>query len=74
MHRLSHHLGAVDFPKPMALLCTLFRLRPPKSSAQQPDEPLFQGLRVWTDVVDICENESFGTCFKSTYIYNLTNI
>lgn len=42
----------------MALLCTLFHLQPPKPGV---DEPLFQGLRVWTDILDTCESESFGT-------------
>lgn len=46
----------------MALLCILFRVRPPDSS-QSPDEALFQGLRVWTDILDACESESFGTSF-----------
>ena len=43
-------------PRPLAMICTLFRLRPPRSEVK-----LFQALRVWTDILDICENESFGT-------------
>lgn len=46
----------------MALLCTLFRVHP-SNSHQSSDELLFQGLRVWTDILDVCENESFGTSF-----------
>ncbi|KAF8165704.1 hypothetical protein B0H34DRAFT_690171 [Crassisporium funariophilum] len=55
IHRVSRQLSSVDVPRPLAVICTLFRLRPP-SSAQS---SLFQAMRVWTDVGDICENESF---------------
>ncbi|PPQ67571.1 hypothetical protein CVT25_012065 [Psilocybe cyanescens] len=54
IHRLSRQLNSVDVPRPLAMICTLFRLRVPRSN-----DFLFQALRVWTDVVDICENESF---------------
>ncbi|KAF8914318.1 hypothetical protein CPB84DRAFT_1669087 [Gymnopilus junonius] len=54
IHRLSHQLSSVDVPRPLAMICTLFRLRPPRT-----DDKLFQALRVWTDILDICENESF---------------
>jgi len=57
IHRLSHQLSSVDVPRPLAMICTLFNLRPPRS-----DDKLFQAIRVWTDVLDICENESFGAC------------
>ncbi|KAF9534594.1 hypothetical protein CPB83DRAFT_755199 [Crepidotus variabilis] len=55
IHRLSRQFSSVDVPRPMAMLCTLLHLRPPSSS----QTPLFQGARVWTDILDICENESF---------------
>ncbi|KDR84101.1 hypothetical protein GALMADRAFT_205854 [Galerina marginata CBS 339.88] len=54
IHRMSRQLSAVDVPRPLAMVCTLFRLRPPRS-----DDALFHALRVWTDILDICENESF---------------
>lgn len=43
------------------MLCTLFRIRPSNHGflGQYSNEALFQALRVWTDVGDICENESF---------------
>ena len=52
-------MSSVDVPRPLAMIYTLFRLRPPSLSLSS-DDFLFQALRVWTDVVDICENESFG--------------
>lgn len=64
IHRLSRQLSSVDVPRPLAVLCTLFRIRPSNHGflAQYSNEALFQALRVWTDVGDICENESFGGC------------
>ncbi|KAF9057824.1 hypothetical protein BJ165DRAFT_1327683, partial [Panaeolus papilionaceus] len=57
IHRLSHQLSSLDIPRPLAMLCTLFRLRPPRNVDD--NDYLFQALRIWTDVADICENESF---------------
>jgi len=53
-------------PRPLAMLCTLFHLRPP--NAGQSSDPLFQGMRVWTDVLDICENDSFGMFHEISHI------
>ncbi|PPQ63161.1 hypothetical protein CVT24_005801 [Panaeolus cyanescens] len=39
------------------MLCTLFRLRPPGNA--DANDSLFRALCIWTDVADICENESF---------------
>ncbi|CAA7258544.1 unnamed protein product [Cyclocybe aegerita] len=38
------------------MLCILFRLRPPNLGSE---DHLFKALRVWTDILDVCENESF---------------
>ncbi|KAF9478674.1 hypothetical protein BDN70DRAFT_933202 [Pholiota conissans] len=54
IHRLSRQMSTIDVPRPLAMLCTLFRLRPPRT-----EDSLFHALRIWTDVIDICENESF---------------
>ncbi|TFK43881.1 hypothetical protein BDQ12DRAFT_596847 [Crucibulum laeve] len=61
IHRLSRQLSSVDVPRPLAVFCTLFRIQPPIVGffGQNSDDPLFQALRVWTDVGDICESESF---------------
>lgn len=55
IHRLSRQLSSVDVPRPLAVLCTLFRIRPSNHGflGQYSNEALFQALRVWTDVGDI---------------------
>ncbi len=57
-------MNSIDVPRPLAMLCTLFRLRPP-NFGQRSDDLLFQALRIWTDVIDICESESFGVLHSS---------
>lgn len=59
IHRLSRQLSSIDVPRPLAMMCTLFRLRPP-NLGQNSSDALFTALRVWTDVEDICESEFFG--------------
>jgi len=56
--RLSRQLSSVDVPRPLAMICTLFRLRPPNLD-QNSSDALFTALRIWTDVEDICESEFF---------------
>ncbi|TFK25981.1 hypothetical protein FA15DRAFT_667978 [Coprinopsis marcescibilis] len=56
IHRLSRRMSTIDVPRPLAVLCTLFRLQ---SLEDMLDNPLFQAIRVWTDVCDISESESF---------------
>ncbi|KAF8806246.1 hypothetical protein BYT27DRAFT_7102590 [Phlegmacium glaucopus] len=58
IHRLSRQLSSIDVPRPLAMICTLFRLRPP-NLGQNSSDALFTALRVWTDVEDICESEFF---------------
>jgi len=57
IHQLSRQLSSIDVPRPLAMLCTLLRLKMPEQLSN-PD-PLFHGVRVWTDIGDICESESF---------------
>ena len=45
IHRLSRQMNAIDVPRPLAMLYTLFRLRPP-NLGQRSDALLFQALRV----------------------------
>ncbi|KAJ7248450.1 hypothetical protein C8J57DRAFT_1475572 [Mycena rebaudengoi] len=61
IHQLSRQLSAIDVPRPVAMFCTLLRLQPPRTGlfARNIDRPLFQALRVWTEIGDLCENESF---------------
>jgi len=56
--RLSRQLSSLEVPRPLAMICTLFRLRPP-NLGQNSSDALFTALRVWTDVDDICESEFF---------------
>lgn len=55
---MTRQLSSVDIPRPLAMFCTLFGLRIPQGL--QDAGPLFRGMRVWTEIGDICENESFG--------------
>ena len=52
-------------PRPLATIFTLFGLPPPKGD---PNECLFQALRVWNEIGDICECESFGTSLHGFYL------
>lgn len=73
IHQLSRQLSVIDVPRPIAIICTLFRLQPPRAGflARNIDDPLFQALRVWTEIGDICENESFGTFVRPQNIQAL---
>src|ERR1700731_967674 len=59
IHTLSRKLSHVNVPRPLAMFCTLFGLRQPDSGSAQ-DDILFRALRIWTDLGDISESESFG--------------
>jgi hypothetical protein len=62
IHKLSRQLSKVDVPRPLAMFYTLFRLKPPEHvGGQDVYDPLFQALRVWTELGDMSESESFGT-------------
>lgn len=61
IYSLARQLCYVDIPKPLAMLFILFRLKPPdKPRSSAGGESWFQGLRVWTEIGEICESESFG--------------
>ena len=53
---LSRRLGVLDIPRPLALLYEVLHLKPPDKN----DRALFGGLRVWTEIGDISDSESFG--------------
>ncbi|KAF5388046.1 hypothetical protein D9615_000706 [Tricholomella constricta] len=71
IHRLSQQLSSVDVPRPLAMFCTLFRLRLPERA--QNADPLFHGLRVWTEMGDVCENETFDG-HRKTIVEHTLNI
>ncbi|KAJ7094420.1 hypothetical protein C8R44DRAFT_645435 [Mycena epipterygia] len=75
IHQLSRQLSAIDVPRPIAMFCTLFRLAPPRAGflARNFDDPLFQALRVWTEIGDLCENESFDG-HRKTIVEHTLNI
>ena len=56
IHSFSQYLSELDAPKPTSLLSSLLGL------ARIPTErgSWFQISRMWTEVDDVCENESFG--------------
>ena len=63
-------MSTVDIPRPLAVLCTLFRLQPLENLL---DDPLFQALRVWNDISDISESESFGKSFVAGFLHLFPN-
>ena len=56
VHTLSQSLSSLDVPKPGAVLCTLFRL----SANHRWRDAWFRGVRMWNEINDISECESFG--------------
>ncbi|KIL70331.1 hypothetical protein M378DRAFT_67556 [Amanita muscaria Koide BX008] len=70
IHRLARQLGAIDVPRPLALIFALFGLQPPKTEV---NKPLFQALRVWNDIGDICDCEMFDG-HRKTIVEHTLNI
>jgi len=66
IYSLARQLCYVDIPKPLAMLYILLRLKPPdKPGTSASSDSWFQGLRVWTEIGEICESESFDGHRKS---------
>lgn len=65
IYSLAGNFRAVDVPRPLAVLNTIFRLREQSGSQDwgNGSEVWFQGLRVWTEIGEITETESFGRYF-----------
>ncbi|KAH8834230.1 hypothetical protein DL96DRAFT_1579900 [Flagelloscypha sp. PMI_526] len=55
--RLSRHFSHVDIPRPLAVVYAILRLKQPKSYSS----PWLKAVKVWTEVGDISESDSFGT-------------
>ena len=70
IYSLARQLCNLDIPKPLAMLYILFRLKPPDAKRKNTDSSWFQGMRVWTEIGDICESESFGKC-TFTIVYRV---
>lgn len=62
IHALTRHCCAVDVPRPLSLLHTILRAHPPNKLG---DDPWFKAIRVWAEVDDISETESFGASLSS---------
>lgn len=56
-------MAQVDIPKPVALLFALFGME----RTGRWREPWFQAIRVWSEVGDVCESDSFG----ETVVYSI---
>ncbi|TFK72012.1 hypothetical protein BDN72DRAFT_764051 [Pluteus cervinus] len=72
IYRLSRQMSAVDIPHPVAVLCTLFRLKH-SWLLRKAEQPLFHALRVWSKMGDIAESESFDG-HRKTIVEHTLNI
>ncbi|KIJ63170.1 hypothetical protein HYDPIDRAFT_113768 [Hydnomerulius pinastri MD-312] len=68
IHALMRHFCIVDVPKPLSVLHNFLWSRPP---ANRGEEPWFRALRIWTEVDDISETESFDGHRKSMVEHTL---
>ncbi|KAJ8507068.1 hypothetical protein ONZ45_g10529 [Pleurotus djamor] len=57
----SHQFSSLNIPRPFACLCAIFRLKPPSQS-----DSTWRALRAWSEINDVCENESFGLHSQSS--------
>ncbi|KIK53273.1 hypothetical protein GYMLUDRAFT_250530 [Collybiopsis luxurians FD-317 M1] len=67
--RLSRQLSVINVPRPLAVIYSIFRLKPPDSLSS----PWIHALRAWTEVDDINENESFDG-HRKTIVEHTLNI
>ncbi|KAK0491478.1 hypothetical protein IW261DRAFT_1556626 [Armillaria novae-zelandiae] len=65
--KLGRRLHSVDIPQPLAVFYTLLRLKPPEDGSN----PLLKALRVWNEVGDISEHESFDGHRKAVIEHTL---
>ena len=56
INALTRQLAQLDVPRPLAMFKTLFR---PHATGEA-YESWFQALRIWSDIEDICDSDSFG--------------
>jgi hypothetical protein len=62
IHALTRCCCSVDVPRPLSVLHAALKIRA-RPSTKLDDDPLFKAIRVWAEVDDISETESFGACF-----------
>ncbi|KAH7105629.1 hypothetical protein BKA62DRAFT_612867 [Auriculariales sp. MPI-PUGE-AT-0066] len=53
IHFMTRQLAELDIPRPSAVFATLFGKR------EQAREPWFQGCRIWSEIGDVLESDSF---------------
>jgi hypothetical protein len=68
VHSLSQYLSELDAPKPTSLLRNLLGL----ARIPTDRESWFQISRMWTEVDDVCENESFGESAIGTHLLDFS--
>ncbi|KAG9311762.1 hypothetical protein JVU11DRAFT_8005 [Chiua virens] len=68
IHTLTRRYRAIDVPRPLSILCTLLRMRPPNKHA---GDPWFKAIRMWAEIDDVSETESFDGHKKSFVEYTL---
>jgi len=72
IHKLSRLLSKLDLPKPLAMFYTLFRSPGPHHQKQaDTTESSCQAVRVWTDIGNICESDSFDGHHKTIIEHTL---
>jgi len=69
IHTLVHRCCAVDVPRPISILRTFLRACPPKNKLGE--DVWFKAARVWAEVDDVSETESFDGHKKSFVEYTL---
>ena len=56
INALTRQLGQLDVPRPLAMFRRLFY----DQSTVDVRDPWFRAVRVWSDIEDVCDSDSFG--------------
>lgn len=60
IHALSSQFAQLDVPKPVSVLFAIFGVERKGRWA----DPWFRAVRIWSEVGDVCESDSFGEHFR----------
>ncbi|EGN92053.1 hypothetical protein SERLA73DRAFT_79932 [Serpula lacrymans var. lacrymans S7.3] len=71
IYALSRQFSTVDVPRPLAMLYTLLRLRLPNMDNVSGDGVWFHAIKVWNEVGEVSESESFDGQRKSIVEHTL---
>ncbi|KAJ8087037.1 hypothetical protein PM082_005862 [Marasmius tenuissimus] len=69
IHRFSKQFMAVDVPRPLAVIYTLFGVKPP----DYVNKPLLHALKAWSEIDDISEAEGFDG-HRKTIVEHTLNV